>query len=326
MRIIILSLLLAVANTAIAFDQEQIDTFVDDVVARYDLDRSWVSSLLQQAERKQSILDAISRPAERTREWHEYRDLFVTDQRIAAGQRFWAEHEDTLATVAEECGVPAEIIVAILGVETQYGRQTGGYRVIDALSTLAFAYPPRSDFFRGELEQFLLMVQEHDVDPTSAKGSYAGAMGAAQFISSSYRNYAVDASGDGRIDLWRDWRDVIGSVANYLHTFGWRPDEPITYPVSIEPEQYEALKTERIELKWSAAELRARGIDIPVEVADDAEAMVMELITTDGPQHFVGLKNFYVITRYNHSRMYAMAVHDLGWQIANRRKMARLSD
>ena len=311
-------LLVLAGSPAWAFEKPQIDAFIDEVVARHDLERQWVRDVLYTAEKKQSILDAISRPAERTRAWHEYRDLFVTEQRIAAGAKFWSTHGETLARVADDCGVPAAIIVGILGIETNYGRQTGGYRVVDALATLAFAYPPRAEFFRGELEQFLLLSGEHDVDPATAVGSYAGAMGAAQFISSSYRRYAVDASGDGRVDLWGDWRDVIGSVANYLHSFGWQPGGPVAARLTGEDRNAAGLVGETLELNFSAGELHARQLDFDVDVPPDAPVMVIELEHADGPRHYVGFNNFYVITRYNRSRMYAMAVFDLGNAVAAR--------
>lgn len=310
-------LLLALCPTfAHAFDTAQLDLFATGVAERHGLDRQWVSAILGEAEKKQSILDAISRPAERTRKWHEYRSLFINEQRIRDGVAFFEAHRDTLSQVAAECGVPEAIIVAILGIETQYGTRTGSYRVIDALSTLAFEYPPRSEFFRSELEQFLLLSREHALDPLSAKGSYAGAMGAAQFISSSYRRYAVDASGDGRIDLWGDWRDVIGSVANYLHTFGWRADAPITEP--IVGAAAADLVGEKLELSLTAEQLRRRDVAIDPAVPPDHGAMVFELEHDSGPRLHIGYENFYVITRYNRSTMYAMAVVDLGNEIAQR--------
>ena len=312
-----LILLASCATTAHAFDTAKLDAFATDVVSRHGLERQWVESVLASAERKQSILDAMSRPAERTKAWHEYRALFINEQRIRDGVKFYAEHRETLERVAQECGVPERIIVAILGIETQYGTRTGTYRVIDALSTLAFEYPPRSDFFRSELEQFLLLTREHEVDPLKATGSYAGAMGAPQFISSSYRRYAVDASGDGRIDLWGDWRDVIGSVGTYLHTFGWRAGAPITEPLAARDDAT-GLVGERLELDLTAGQLRARAVAIDPSVPADLGAMVFELEHGDGPRLHVGYENFYVITRYNRSRMYAMAVVDLGDEIARR--------
>ncbi len=318
MRILLCLAFFLVPAIATAFDPLQINKFADEVVSRHALDRDWVVETLGEAKLQQSILDAISRPAEKTRPWHEYRALFINDRRINDGAAFYREHRDTLEQVATECGIPAEIIVAILGIETHYGQRAGSYRVIDALSTLAFAYPPRAAFFRSELEQFLLLAREHDVDPVAVEGSYAGAMGAAQFISSSYRRYAVDSSGDGSIDLWSDWRDVIGSVANYLHTFGWRRHEPITEMVVIESALATPFIGEKLELDRSLGELRQAAIPVTAEGGDDQPAMLFELEDTDGPVYWVGYNNFYVITRYNRSRMYAMAVHDLGAEIASR--------
>lgn len=301
-----------------AFDPGQIDTFIKEVADRHDFDRQWLQELFDTVEKKQSILDAISRPAERVRPWHEYRALFINDRRIDDGVVFWEKHRETLARVSEECGIPAEIIVAILGIETHYGTRAGSYRIIDALSTLAFAYPPRSKFFRDELEQFLLLTREHAIDPQTALGSYAGAMGAAQFISSSYRRYAVDASGDGRIDMWDDWRDVIGSVAYYLHSFGWRAGTPVVEQISVDRELATAFIGEKLELDRKAGELRQAQIDVVADTPDDTPVLVFELENTDGPEYWVGYENFYVITRYNRSRMYAMAVLDLGQAIAER--------
>lgn len=305
-------------TSAHAFDSARIDAFAAEVVTRNDLEPQWVSRVLAEAELKQSIIDAMSRPAERTKPWHEYRSFFINEQRIRDGVRFWREHRDTLTTLANECGVPVSIIVAILGIETQYGTRTGSYRVIDALATLAFAYPPRSEFFRSELEQFLLLSREHDIGVTTATGSYAGAMGAAQFISSSYRRYAVDGSGDGNIDLWSDWRDVFASVSNYLHTFGWQADTPITEPLAGNATAIDAFLSDRLELNTTAAKLREAGASIDPAVPGELAAMVFELEHEQGPRLHVGYKNFYVITRYNRSTMYAMAVVELGREIAAR--------
>jgi len=303
---------------AFSFEASQIDSFVEEVVERHGLDRQWVQEILDAAERKQSILNAISRPAEKTRPWHEYRALFINDRRINDGVVFWQEHSESLAQVSSECGIPAEIIVAILGIETHYGSRAGNFRIIDALSTLAFEYPPRSDFFRGELEQFLLLTREHSIDPLQALGSYAGAMGAAQFISSSYRRYAVDGSGDGKIDLWHDWRDVIGSVAYYLHSFGWRPNEPVRESISVDAETAAEFIGEKLELRHNASDLRNSNIQLDEKTTNEMPVLVFALENNDGTEYWVGYKNFYVITRYNRSTMYAMAVLDLGRAISEK--------
>lgn len=315
LRCLLLTLLPTLAG---AFDAPIVESFVTDVSDRHKLDAAWVREVVSAAERKQSILDAISRPAEKTRPWHEYRALFINDRRINDGVEFWRNNRAVLERVARECGIPAGIIVAILGIETHYGRRAGGYRVLDALATLAFAYPPRSKFFRGELEQFLLLSREHAIDPMQALGSYAGAMGAPQFISSSYRKYAVDGSGDGRVDLWGDWRDVIGSVANYLHEFGWQRDEPIVEQVSITADEARPFLTEKLELAHTAGDLRRANVALRAADTDDMPVLVFSLEQKNGAEHWVGYKNFYVITRYNRSTMYAMAVRDLGHAITAR--------
>lgn len=301
-----------------AFDARQIDAFIKEVADRHDIDRQWLQHILAAAEKKQSILDAISRPAEKTRPWHEYRALFINDQRISDGVAFWREHRETLARVADECGIPAEIIVAILGIETHYGKRAGTYRIIDALTTLAFEYPPRSDFFRSELEQFLLLSREQSIDPLLALGSYAGAMGAPQFISSSYRRYAVDASGDGRIDLWQDWRDVIGSIAHYLNSFGWQAGEPLVEEISGNADTAAAFVGDKLELRYNAGNLRESNIAVTAGMPDNSPLLVFMLENSNGPEYWIGFRNFYVITRYNRSSMYAMAVLDLGQAIRDK--------
>ncbi|MBT8137241.1 MAG: lytic murein transglycosylase B [Gammaproteobacteria bacterium] len=303
---------------SVAFDTPQIDSFVTTVADRHDLDAGWVRDIVSAAQRKQSILDAISRPAEKAKPWHEYRRLFINERRISDGVAFWREHREILEQVAADCGVPAGVIVAILGIETHYGNRSGGYRVLDALATLAFAYPPRSEFFRSELEQFLLLTREHAIDPLQAQGSYAGAMGAPQFISSSYRRYAVDGSGDGRVDLWQDWRDVIGSVANYLHEFGWRRNEPVAEQVAAGEAEAAQFLGDKIELIHRAGDLRAADIPLRYAINDDMPVLMFELEQENGRERWVGYNNFYVITRYNRSTMYAMAVRDLSTEISMR--------
>ena len=197
---------------AIDTTRPDVQRFIDRMVENHSYDRHKLESVLAEAESKESILEAISRPAEKTLEWHEYRDIFLTRERIQAGTEFWKEHAEELQRISDETGVSREILVGIIGVETYFGRITGNYRVLDALATLAFDYPPRSRFFSGELEQFLLLVREEGMDATSATGSYAGAMGRPQFMPSSYRAYAVDSTKDGKRDIWTDWADVIGTA------------------------------------------------------------------------------------------------------------------
>ena len=226
--------------SALDVKRPEVRAFIEETTRDFGIARDQLESLLKQAETKQTILDAISRPAERVVPWHEYRDRFLTEKRILQGTDFWIEHGAALRRIPDP-NVAASV-VGILGVETSFGRITGRFRVIDALATLAFDYPPRSDFFRSELQQFLLLSREEAVDPRTALGSYAGAMGAPQFISSSYRNYAIDGDGNGKRDLWNSWDDVIGSVANYLLAYGWREGEPVVVTATLAERRPEPLQ------------------------------------------------------------------------------------
>jgi membrane-bound lytic murein transglycosylase B len=227
-RIFAAALLLILGLPSFALDtgRDDVSSFVDELVNEHQFDRDWLVSTLGDGETKQKILDAMSRPAEKTLAWHEYRKIFVTSKRINAGVKFWEKHSERLTRISAETGVPPEIIAAIVGVETFYGRLTGGYRVLDALATLGFDYPPRAKFFRGELKEFFLLARDEQLDLPEVLGSYAGAMGPPQFIPSSYRAYAVDGDGDGRRDLLGSWDDILASVANYFVKHGWRSGEP----------------------------------------------------------------------------------------------------
>lgn len=321
-------LLLFVAATAAGtgfHEREPVREFIDAMIADHDFRRDELVAMFTAAERQQGIIDAISRPAERVLTWGEYREIFLDDARIRQGLEFWERHEDALARAEAEFGVPPEVVVAIIGVETRYGRHKGRWRVLDALATLAFDYPPRASFFRRELEQFLLLTREEARDPLTLLGSYAGAMGYGQFIPSSYRAYAIDFTGNARRDIWEDVVDAIGSVANYLEVHGWRDGEEITRPVTLGDGDVSGWVNSSLRPDTSVGALRALGVAGLDGLPDDAAATLMELEARDGTRHFVGLGNFYAITRYNHSRLYAMAVHDLGEAIVQRR-MALLAD
>ncbi len=308
---------LAIAPAAHALDETraEIRGFIDEMTREHGFDRAALETLFKETETKQAILDAISRPAERVTPWYEYRDRFLTEKRIHQGTDFWLQHRDKLARIDDD-GV-ASAVVGILGVETSFGRITGRYRVIDALATLAFDFPPRAPFFRDELKQFLILSREEAVDPKAALGSYAGAMGAPQFISSSYRKYAIDADGDGHRNLWTSWDDVIGSVANYLEAYGWRRGEPVVVTATLEGDDLTPFDTSKVELNETVGSLRAKKVRFETSLPDDAPAMFVVSQGKDGPQYRVGFNNFFVITRYNRSTMYAMAVHDLGQAIQN---------
>jgi membrane-bound lytic murein transglycosylase B len=306
---------LAVANQAFALDRSrpEVRAFIEETATQFELDKTELSALLADAEIKQPILDAISRPAERVIPWHEYRDRFLTEKRIQQGADFWVANAQALDEV-RDAGIAATIS-GILGVETSYGRITGRYRVLDALATLAFDYPPRAPFFRGELQQFLLLAREEAVDPKAALGSYAGAMGIPQFIPTSYRKFAIDGDGNGKRDLWSSWQDVISSVANYLRVHGWREGEPVAVNATLADQDLTRFNVAKIELNETVRSLRDKGVTFATQQPDDAPAMLVVLQGKSGPEYRVGFNNFYVITRYNRSTMYALAVHELGGAI-----------
>jgi len=301
---------------AIDVGNPDVKSFIDSMVSEHSYDRETLEGVLLQAETKESILEAIAKPAERTFEWHEYRDIFLTDERIKAGAAFWREHSEELERISDETGVSVEILVGIIGVETYFGRITGGYRVLDALSTLAFEYPPRSKFFRGELEQFLLLVREEGMSATDATGSYAGAMGRPQFMPSSYRAYAVDSSDDGKRDIWSNWTDVMGSIANYFVRHGWRKDNEVVVQASLSGQWQGELPKNKLKPEETITSLSHQGVVFATELPGDDKSQLLTLQGEDGEEHWVGFHNFFVITRYNRSVMYALAVHQLGQEIA----------
>jgi len=312
--------LLVLSCTPLAYaldvDRPDVKQFIDRMVEKSDYDRETLTAVLRDAETQQSILDAISRPAEKTKEWYEYRAIFITDERIAAGAKFWREHEQTLTRISQETGVSREILVGIIGVETYFGRITGSYRVIDALATLAFDYPKRSKFFTRELEEFLLLVREEDMDAADATGSYAGAMGRPQFMPSSFRAYAVDSTDDGKRDIWGNWDDVIGSVANYFVRHHWKRGEEVVARASLGDEWHGDVPKNTIKPKETVTSLSSQGVMFSTTLPADSVAQLLTLQGKRDTQYWVGFHNFFVITRYNTSVMYALAVHQLGQEIA----------
>lgn len=309
--------LLMFAVPAAAEPHPGADAFVDQVVAEHGLDPDRVRAALADARYRQSIIDAMERPAEAL-PWHRYRNIFLTDTRIDAGVEFWRANQDLLARVEAEFEVPAEIVVAIVGVETNYGMNTGSYRVLDALATLGFYYPRRAEFFGRELGHFLLLADEEDLPLYEVKGSYAGAMGLGQFIPSSYRAYAVDFSGDGRRDLWRSLPDALGSVANYFRAHRWAPGAGVVLRARVDNGE---LPPSALQLDTTLAALAERGVSFDAAgLPGDTPAMLIRLEQPDGYDYWIGLNNFYVITRYNRSPLYAMAVYKLAQAIREARE------
>jgi len=302
-----------------ALSQEQrIAAFVEYTATTYGVDRQYIRDTLAQAEYKQSIIDAINRPAEKVKPWSEYRPIFMTDARIDGGRAFYAENRSALDRIAAQTGVPAEYVVAIIGVETSYGRITGNYRVLDALYTLAFSHPRRAPFFAGELAQlFALTKEEPQLDILTIKGSYAGAMGMGQFMPSSYRNWARDGDGDGRRDLFTHKPDVFASIANYFVVHGWQRDGAVAARAVRSADAVD-FKPDSLDPVYPLAALAQRGYR-PKPGQPTAEGAT--LLTYDGDagkEYWLGYRDFYVITRYNHSPMYAMAVYQLAQAIARK--------
>jgi membrane-bound lytic murein transglycosylase B len=274
--------------------------------------------LLKEAQSQPAIVEAMDRPAEKAKPWFEYRPIFLSERRVHEGTDFWIAHRQALDQASVRSGVAPEYLAAILGVETYYGRLTGSYRVLDALATLAFDYPARAKFFRDELEQFLLLTRDTGLDPRKVKGSYAGAMGAPQFMPSNYRRYAVDADADGHIDLWSNWQDVCASVGNYLKEHGWNAGEPVLSEASVTPDKAPDLDGRKLALSETVGSLRTKGVSFDSALSEDAPALLIAADDADGIHWRVGYNNFYVITRYNHSALYAMAVYELAAAVKQR--------
>jgi len=311
--ILLLSVLLAACALANAKTPDQIRAdFIDEMVSTHGFSKREVTRILYQAQLRRPILEAIARPAEKRLNWSEYRNIFLTPSRILGGVDYWRTHAALLERAEREYGVPAQIIVAILGVETRYGAHTGGYRVLDALHTLGFHYPPRGRFFREQLSHFLRFAREEKISPTMPTGSYAGAMGVPQFMPDSFRVYAVDFDGDGHRDIWNNPADVIGSVANYFtKKGGWKPGQAVTHPAHGVTAAHRALIDAGTKPSLDPARLTAAGIDIGTPPAPGGLLSLIELETTDGNEYWVGMDNFYAIMRYNPRAKYAMAVYQL---------------
>jgi membrane-bound lytic murein transglycosylase B len=313
--------LAAAPASASLTERDDVRHFIAEMAERHGFDRSTLTDLFSTAEIKDNILEAIARPAE-AKPWHQYRPIFLTENRIREGVKFWQRHADVLARAEREYGVAAQVIVAIIGVETFYGRHSGSHRVLDALSTLAFGYPPRATFFRGQLEEFLLMAREEKADPREFKGSYAGAMGQPQFIPSSFRAYAVDFDGDGRRDLWNNVDDIVGSVASYFSRHHWQHGAPVASRASVAGDAYRALLDKGVKPSTTVGELQRLGVTPRAEFAPDTGAALLALELEQGHEHWVAFENFYVITRYNRSPLYAMAVYQLSEAIRTTRAAA----
>ena len=296
-------------------ERPEVRDFIRQLVERHGFAENELSELFSQAQRTKPILEAIQSPAER-RSWVDYRALFVNERRIEGGTEFWRAHREALERAEREYGVPPQYVAAIIGIETLYGRNTGRWRVLDALTTLAFDYPPRAPFFRDELENYLLLTRETHLDVLSVRGSYAGAIGIPQFMPGSLRRYAVDFDGDGAIDLERNVADAIGSVGSFLKQHGWQAGARVQLKARVRGEAWRAFADGSLEPRHGLAELQRAGVEI-IDAPPGLDASLVALIDL-GSERRLGLRNFYVLTRYNRSALYASAVADLGEALKER--------
>jgi len=315
LRRFVLSLLLSASSIAQALESPAIPAFIDEMVTKHHFKREELVRVFERAQYQQAVIDAISAPST-LKPWAEYRVNFINDARINEGLKFWKRNAGILRSAEKRYGVPQDILVALIGVETFYGKRAGKFRAMDALATLAFSYPPRAEFFRGELEQYLLLAREQGFDLLDIRGSYAGALGLPQFMPSSYRKYAVDFNGSGEVDLMRGRADSIGSVANYLKQFGWVTGEPVALRAQVDA----------VACAGDAGGLRpvaawaASGITLLEPYAGDKSARLLDFTVAEGKEFWLGFGNFDVVMTYNNSSFYAMSIVQLAEELRKARR------
>ncbi|APZ44730.1 lytic murein transglycosylase B [Acidihalobacter ferrooxydans] len=299
-------------NSAFA-QRPEVREYIDQLVRKDGFDKAELQRQFDRVKLQPAVIAAIKRPAE-SLPWYKYRRIFLTPARVRGGVAFWHKYRSALERAQKVYGVPPQMVTAIIGVETYYGRHMGRWPVFDSLATLGFDYPPRARFFQSQLTQFLLLARQEKIDPFAVKGSYAGAMGMGQFMPGSYRAYAVDFDDNGQRDLWNDPIDAIGSVANYLAVHGWQAGAGVAVPASVKGDPY-ATRRPAARPALTLAQLRAQGIRPQARLAGGGPYSVIRLDAAGGPEYWVGAKNFYVIMRYNYSPLYAMAVYQLSQDI-----------
>jgi len=299
-------------------NRADVNEFVERMARQSDYSEQELIDLFSGVKKQDHLFELLDKPAEKELQWHQYRHIFIKDKRVEQGVKFWREHASLLTEISLKTGVPGEIIIAIIGVETFYGTYKGKDPVFDSLVTLAFDYPRRSAFFSRELEQLLLLTREQNLDPRTLKGSYAGAMGMPQFIASSYRSYAVDFDGDGQANLFDSIPDIFASVANYFVRHGWRANEPVAGPLTALGNNSIDKLTPGIKTSYKWSDLAQNGLYSKTELDPDTAVALVKLEQKNTTEYWVGLQNFYVITRYNHSELYAMAVYQLSLLIKDR--------
>ena len=296
-----------------------VEKFITQMVQQHRFDENFLRKLFSQMKGNDGVVKAINAPAT-SKPWYEFRNIFVTPTRTAGGVAFWNDNAEQLKRARDIYGVPEEIIVAIIGVESIYGKRTGSFKVIESLYTLAFEMPERATYFRSEMEQFLLLTRENSLDPLSVKGSFAGAIGMPQFMPTSYRRFAVDFDSDGKVDLWDSVPDIIGSVANYLHTFGWIGGQAVVVPARLSGTEFQDIVEKGYKPHLTLAQMLPKGVEPTETLSADLVAGLFSLEAEQGPEYWLALNNFYVITRYNRSKNYAMAVQQLAQAIARERE------
>lgn len=312
-------------------ENDQESAFISMMVNEHKFNAEQLAQLMNSAAKEQTVIDAIKRPWE-AKPWYQYYPIFLTEKRLQKGLSFYQTHRETLARAEKVYGVPSEIIVAILGIESFYGTYKGNYSAFNALYTLGFYYPPRASFFKKEFAQLLLLAKEEQFNPSELQSSYAGALGWGQFIPSSYRHYAVDFDNDGVRDLLNNPVDAIGSIANYFNKNGWRNGEPVAYPVNVSTEHAKPWLRKSLKYRETLRQLKDSGVSMNVElaqtyalddaqeqwdnIADDSSAKLLDFVQSEGKIYWLGLRNFYVITRYNHSKLYAMVAFQFSRQLA----------
>jgi len=311
--------LVLISNSFVAWGDETrqstTEKLMDELIMEHGFDEQYIKSIFTKVNYLPNLIDSISKPAEKTKTWPEYRAIFITPARIAAGVIFATKHQALLNKASQETGVPVAVLLGILGVETYFGRILGSYKVIDSLYTLTVGYPPRSLFFRKQLINLFYLVREQNIDIQTVKGSYAGAMGASQFIPSSYRSFAVDGDGDGLIDLFYNWDDIVMSVANYLKVNGWQNQEDILVSATLVDSLIKEYASKGLKPKFTIAQLKKAGINFNTTLSEESPAQIIELEGNDAKKAYIGFHNFFVITTYNRNVMYALSVHLLGQNI-----------
>ena len=314
--LVLLNISTVYADAALT-QRKDVQLFMNEMVKQHHFDKKQLTAVLSEAQFQPQIIASMEKPYEK-KTWDVYKALFLTPQRVQAGLEFWRANQKALEQAQRQFGVPANVIVAIIGVETLYGKNQGNYRVLDALTTLAFDYPKRSEFFTKELREYLLLCREHGVPATKYMGSYAGAMGKPQFMPSSYRFYAVNFAGKGKVDLMSEDRDVISSVANYFHRHGWKMNEAVAQPAIVRGARYQHLRANSKFPDYTLKHLVSSGVRPSSAVSNHpAKAGLIELITSQGPEYWIAYPDFYVITRYNTSPQYALVVYLLSQQLGS---------